>query len=91
MNGSSPRTQYHAATGHTRPVTAVAISRDGSRGVTVGLDRTIRLWDLDQPVEIDRLTWPAVDIPHDVAMAPDGRSFVVASSRGVIVQFDIVD
>lgn len=50
------RAEIRRFSGHTSPVTSLAISPDGRRFLTTGYDGTIRLWDIASGRELWRLT-----------------------------------
>ena len=67
--------------GHERPVTAVAVSRDGRWLVTGSWDNTARLWDLTaaEPQTTARVLGGHEDIVTAVAISPAGRWLVTGS------------
>jgi len=67
-----------ALEGHSDPVLAVAVSPDGSRALSGGMDATLCLWDLGGRQLLSVLTGHAETVSA-VAFAPDGRSVVSGS------------
>ncbi len=81
--------ERHALEGHTAGVLALALTPDGSRLVSAGRDRTIRVWDPADPASSRR-----IDAGIEVlclAVSPDGKR-VYAGGRGASVRvFDLAE
>ena len=78
---------WRVLTGHTGPVTAVAIAPDGSWLATTSSDGTLRIWDAatGQP----RATLTGHENPVTaVAIAPDGSWLATTSSDGTLRIWD---
>jgi WD40 repeat protein/Flp pilus assembly protein TadD len=65
--------------GHAGLLTAVALSPDGNRAVTLAIDGTTRVWDARSGVELHNLQ---VQGRH-VAISPNSRRFALAGTSGV--------
>jgi WD40 repeat protein len=73
--------------GHTRHVTGLAFSPDGSRLVSAADDRTLKLWDAGSGQEA--LTLEIGDAtPIGVAFAPDGHQLAVACGQHLVMVCD---
>ena len=66
-------TQGDPLTGHTAPVESVAFSPDGSRIVSGGDDRTLRLWNSDTGQQIGEPLTGHTAAVLSVALSPDGK------------------
>jgi WD40 repeat protein len=76
--------------GHTDVVESVAISPDEKLALSTGRDRTIRLFNLRTGVLLDSVDLAtSTDYGIAAAFAPDSRSFVVGTSRGVVLHFEV--
>jgi sugar lactone lactonase YvrE len=73
--------------GPTTGVVSVAISPDGKRALTGGLDHTVRLWDLATGKEILSLRGHSKAV-NSVAFSPDGKLILSASADGTIRLWD---
>jgi WD40 repeat protein len=73
------------ATANRRPLTALALSPDGKRVLTAGLDYMARVWDPDTGKETRSLPFLTTNYgtPRSVAYSPDGSLFAVGFSQGV--------
>jgi eukaryotic-like serine/threonine-protein kinase len=74
---------YQAATAfdlHTKAVRAIAVTRDGRRALTAGLDNTARFWEVNTGREIHPPFLQSSDI-LDVSITPDGR-FALTATKG---------
>jgi WD40 repeat protein len=72
--------------GHTADVESIAFSPDGRSLVSVSLDKTARIWDLES-----RRCRRVLDHPgrlHSVAFRPDGRAFATAGDNGMVRVWD---
>jgi WD40 repeat protein len=86
---TSEHTQWQA---HTGAAYSVATAPDGAHAVTTGADGTVALWEVESGREIDRidLRRGTHELPQAVAFWPDGRSFLVATTRGVVLRFALI-
>jgi WD40 repeat protein/tRNA A-37 threonylcarbamoyl transferase component Bud32 len=71
-------------TGHTATVTCVAISPDGTRAVSGGMDATLHFWDLRSGISITNVKAHGT-VVWSVAFTPDGRQVVSAGADGKVL------
>jgi WD40 repeat protein len=73
----------HQLQGHNSRVTGVALSPDGRRALTAGMDSTIRLWDVKSGKEIHQFNAPITTM-CSVAFLANGRMALSTHSDGSI-------
>jgi WD40 repeat protein len=78
----------HTLAGHRGPVTGLSFLPDGGALVTVGLDGTLRVWNLDDRSANPRvISRPAVRF-HCATVSPDGKRVAVGGSDGAVRLWD---
>ncbi|MFM7151421.1 MAG: WD40 repeat domain-containing protein, partial [Gemmataceae bacterium] len=75
--------------GHKQPVMAMAVSRDGRKFATSGVDNVVKVWDARQGKELR--SWdmktpvqPFQPFVRGMCFSPDGRDLVTANSDSTI-------
>jgi WD40 repeat protein/serine/threonine protein kinase len=63
--------------GHERRVLHVAFLPGGEQLISIGIDRTLRLWDVARQAEVRQVLLPTVDHKDEIAVSPDQRSLAV--------------
>lgn len=76
---------YGGESGHKGQVLSVAFSAAGDQLATGGADNTARVWDV--PVKFPQKSFPMTAVVTRVAVAPDGKTFAVATADGVVKVF----
>ncbi|HZU95741.1 MAG TPA: WD40 repeat domain-containing protein, partial [Planctomycetota bacterium] len=78
---------------HGSTAELVCVSPDGVHALSGGADGRICLWDLSKPEGqklVDHVSLVSrADRPTSGDFAPDGRSFVIGTARGVILRYSI--
>ena len=72
---------------HIKNVTAIAISSNGRRVATTsrhGADATVRIWDVETGLEIDKLTLSHKRRPRSIAFIRNGKALTIASHDGAL-------
>ena len=76
-------------TGHSRGISAVAVTPDGRRAVSASDDQTLKVWDLESGELV--VTFSGDGAIYACAVAPDGGcpedSIIVAGDRSGRVHF----
>lgn len=76
--------------GHTQDVKNVAISHDNRYGASVGVDQTIRIWDLTSGKEDKAIRGHSKEV-WGVAFHPSLRQVLSASWDGTVRVWDLID
>jgi len=63
----------HSFVGHTKFISAIAISQDGRQALTSAIDTTVRLWDLESGKELRQLRGHT-DTVQSILFSDDGRN-----------------
>jgi hypothetical protein len=74
--------------GHTKSVSCVEFSPDGTTLASSGDEGTLRLWDTATGTE-RRVFNPGLGALHWIAFAPDGLTLAVTSDKGHLVLIDL--
>lgn len=73
--------------GHSAAITEMTVSSDGKKLSSVGADRTLRVWDLNDGALIHTLQHP--HSVHSVSMSPDSSRVATGCSDGIVRLWDI--
>ena len=69
-------------------ITALSVSPDGKRLLSASIDKTIRLWDLDELVETREIDVRDGQV-YDVEFSPDGQRALTAGKDGYVVEWSL--
>ncbi len=72
-------TQRGTFRGHTANTRAIALTSDGGRAVSGGVDKVVRVWDVESCKEVQAFEGHTAEVTS-VAFSPDGRRVLSASS-----------
>jgi WD40 repeat protein len=73
--------------GHEHLVRGVAVFPDGRRMVTASYDKTVRLWDLEDGVELKKMEGHRFDVQR-VAVSRDGQFIVSGDEGGALIAWN---
>ncbi|MFO0867075.1 MAG: WD40 repeat domain-containing protein [Gemmataceae bacterium] len=68
--------------GHTDVLSSFQFSSDGTQGVSVSADNTVRLWNIADAKEVNRLEGEGVVHDAPAVISPDGKAIAVARAGG---------
>jgi hypothetical protein len=82
---ATPAGEVRRFLGHTDKVLCVALSRDGRRALSGGVEGVVRLWDAETGQELKRYDNNGVEI-RCLAFAPDGASFLQGGTDANVIE-----
>lgn len=81
-------TEVHALRGHKGAVFMVAVTPDGRRALTTGIDGTLRTWNLASGAEVSRIQ-AHEDWAVGLVLSPDGKQAVTSGNDATIRLWDL--
>jgi WD40 repeat protein len=84
-----PQIEIVLQTGHSQPISSIALSPDGKIALTAGVDQLIKLWDLTTASEL-RTFNGHLGYVTSVAISPDGKT-ALSGSGDKTVMLDGID
>ena len=79
--------ELFSLTGKSSYVNSVTFSPDGKTIASASVDKTIRIWDLNNKVEIRRIT--DTSEVHCVSFSPDGMRIASGNEKGMVQIWDV--
>jgi sugar lactone lactonase YvrE len=73
---------------HSSVIRGIAVTPDGKRAISASHDRTIKLWNLENGIELCALEGHSSFV-HGVAVTPDGKCAISASSDQTLKVWDL--
>lgn len=83
-----PREDIRTLKGFFGRIAQIAITADGKKAITGGLDRTIRVWDLEN-AKCLKIFWDHPGEKMALAITPDGRIAITGGYDGALRVWDI--
>lgn len=81
-------TSVHSFAGHWDSVVACELTRDGKRMLSVGLDHTLRLWDLNSGAQLMHFYGHA-GAPTAIALSHDGQHLLYPTTDHSLAVYDL--
>lgn len=78
---------YKTLRGHVGTISTVAVSPDGKRIVSCGLDKTIKIWDSHSGAEL--MTLLGHESQVNAVFSPDGKQIISGAYDGIIKVWDV--
>ena len=90
LAGETPQPAWNVPAAHDGWIRQIALSADGERLATCGLDKVIRLWSTVDGKQLQEFAGLGEDI-YSLAFHPDGQSLVSGDLKGIVKQWDLAE
>jgi WD40 repeat protein len=90
LDAETPQPAWNVPAAHDGWIRQIAVSSDGERVATCGLDKAIRLWSTVDGKQLKEFTGLGEDI-YSLAFHPDGKSLVSGDLKGIVQQWDLAE
>ncbi len=90
LAGETPQPVWNVQAAHDGWIRQIALSADGERLATCGLDKVIRLWSTVEGKKLQEFAGQSDDV-YSLAFHPDGKSLVSGDLKGIVRQWDLAE